>query len=181
MPTSAPSRNCWPFPSEETMTRYFRLLLALALVAVTSLPAAADDKDFLRPESARVPPNLLIVFGNSQTMTQTMSFTGVNFSTFDGDADSPGSKLGAGKNVIRQFVSDFHTTYDIGLTAFSRPPNFGSTDVFRNARAVGPLRGRPLHEQDRSRLFRSLCRSHQPDRRVRERNSNGAVLRPEPD
>src|SRR6266542_1193155 len=89
MPTSAPSRNCWPFPSEETMTRYFRLLLALALVAVTSLPAAADDKDFLRPESARVPPNLLIVFGNSQTMTQAITFTGVNFSTFDGDVDFP--------------------------------------------------------------------------------------------
>jgi len=111
------------------MNRTTRLVLVLCLAVMMSRPAAGDDKDFLRPESTRVPANLLIVFGNSQTMTQTMSFTGVNFSTFDGDADSPGSKLGAGKNVIRQFVSDFHTTYNIGLTGFSRPPNLGSTSI----------------------------------------------------
>jgi Tfp pilus tip-associated adhesin PilY1 len=113
------------------MNRTTRLLLVLSLVVMTARPAAGDDKDFLRPEGTRVPANLLIVFGNSQTMTQTLSFTGVNFSTFDGDADSPGSKLGAGKDVIRKFVSDFHTSYNIGLTGFSRPPNTGSIDVNR--------------------------------------------------
>jgi hypothetical protein len=111
------------------MTRYLRLFLALALVAMTSLPAAADDKDFLRPQGSNVPPNLLIVFGNSQTMTQTLSFTGANFSTFDGDADSPGSKLGSAKRVIQQFVSDNHTLYNIGLTTFAHDPNAGSVDV----------------------------------------------------
>ena len=111
------------------MTRYLRFLLAFALVAVTSLPAAADDKDFLRPEAERVPPNLLIVFGNSQTMTQTISFTGTATSTWDGDADSPASKLGSAKRVIQQFISDFRTSYNIGLTTFAHNPNAGSIDI----------------------------------------------------
>jgi Tfp pilus tip-associated adhesin PilY1 len=114
------------------MTRTTRLLLALSLAVTTALPVAADDKDFLRPEGTRVPANLLIVFGNSQTMTQTISFLDPTvFSTWDGDGDSPGSKMGSGKNVIRQFVQDFHTTYNIGLTGFSRPPNVGSIDIDR--------------------------------------------------
>jgi Tfp pilus tip-associated adhesin PilY1 len=111
------------------MNRTTRLLLALCLAVMTARSAAADDKDFLRPINQRVPPNLLIVFGNSQTMTQTLSFTGQNFSTFDGDADSPGSKLGSAKRVIQQFVQDNHTLYNIGLTTFAHDPNAGSIDV----------------------------------------------------
>jgi Tfp pilus tip-associated adhesin PilY1 len=114
------------------MTRKTQFLLVLTLAAVTARPAAADDKDFLRPLSDRVPPNLFIVFGNSQTMTQTFgALTGAPMSTWDGDADSPSSKLGSGKIVIRQFISDFRATYNIGLTAFARPPNFGSTTINR--------------------------------------------------
>jgi hypothetical protein len=99
---------------------------------MSAMPAGADDKDFLRPVGDKVPPNLLIVFGNSQTMTQPISFLNPSvYSTFNGDADSPVSKLGAAKKVIRQFVSDHHTEYNIGLTGFSRPPNLGSTDINR--------------------------------------------------
>jgi len=112
------------------VNRTTRLLLVFCL-AVVSRPATADDKDFLRPEGTKAPANLMIVFGNSQTTTQAITFTGTNFSTFDGDADSPGSKLGAAKKVIKQFITDFHTTYNIGLTGFARPPNFGSTTINR--------------------------------------------------
>jgi Tfp pilus tip-associated adhesin PilY1 len=113
------------------MTRHFRILLALSLAGLMALPAAADDKDFLRPVDGSAPPNLLIVFGNSQTLTQTISFTGVNFSTFDGDGDSPGSKMGSAKRVVQQFVFDNQATYNIGLTGFSRPPNTGGIDINR--------------------------------------------------
>jgi Tfp pilus tip-associated adhesin PilY1 len=113
------------------MNRTTRLLLVLCLAVTTARPAAADDKDFLRPEGSKVPPNLLIVFGNSQTTTQTISFTGTATSTWDGDGDSPASKLGAGKNVIRQFVNDFYTQYNIGLTTFAHNPNAGSIDINR--------------------------------------------------
>ena len=91
-----------------------RNLLALALaLAFASVPVFGDDKDLLKSSTSGAPPNLLIVFGNSQTMTQTLTFTGTNFSTFDGDGDSPGSKLGAAKRVIKQFVSDRHASYNI--------------------------------------------------------------------
>src|SRR5687767_3682600 len=113
------------------MTRRLRLLTALGLVLLTSLPAGADDKDFLRPVGEAVPPNLLIVFGNSQTLTQTISFTGVNTSTFDGDGDSPGSKMGAAKRVLKQFVVENATSYNIGLTSFAHNPNVGSIDIDR--------------------------------------------------
>jgi Tfp pilus tip-associated adhesin PilY1 len=96
-----------------------------------AVPAAADDKDFLRPVDGSAPANLLIVFGNSQTMTQTLSFTGTDKSTFDGDADSPASKLGSAKRVIQQFVFDNHTKYNIGLTTFAHDPNAGSIDIDR--------------------------------------------------
>lgn len=113
------------------MTRTVRLVAVAVLVSLTALPVAADDKDFLRPRRDSVPPNLLIVFGNSQTLTQTISFTGLNFSTFDGDGDSRGSKMGAAKRVIQQFVQDFHTDYNIGLTSFSHNPNVGSITISR--------------------------------------------------
>ena len=109
-----------------------RRLLAFTLaISFASVPLFGDDKDLLKGGGGGSPPNLFIVFGNSRTMTQTLSFTGANFSTFDGDADSPGSKLGAGKRVIRQFLADHHTRFNVGLTAFSRPPNFGSTNINR--------------------------------------------------
>ncbi len=112
--------------------RSTRLLLALGLAAMTALPAAADDKDFLRPTGEAVPPNLLIVFGNSQTMTQPIGFLNPSiYSTFNGDGDAPGSKLGSGKRVVRQFIVDHSTEYNMGLTGFSRPPNMGSTDIVR--------------------------------------------------
>ncbi|MDQ5871419.1 MAG: hypothetical protein M3547_04355, partial [Acidobacteriota bacterium] len=114
------------------MTGRLRLLTTLVLVLISALPLSADDKDFLRPVGDRVPPNLLIVFGNSQTMTQPISFLNPTvYSTFNGDADSPASKLGAAKKVIRQFISEHHTEYNIGMTGFSRPPNMGSTDINR--------------------------------------------------
>src|SRR5512141_2326219 len=131
MPKSAFTPSCSPSPSEENMTRSLRLLSVGFLVGLVAMPAAADDKDFLRPRADSVPPNLLIVFGNSQTLTQTISFTGMNFSTFDGDGDSRGSKMGAAKRVIQQFVQDFHTDYNIGLTTFSHNPNAGSITIRR--------------------------------------------------
>jgi hypothetical protein len=113
------------------MMRPTRLLLALGLAVITALPATADDKDFLRPTGEAVPPNLLIVFGNSQTLTQTISFTGTATSTWDGDGDSPKSKMGAAKRVIQEFVTEHHTEYNIGLTTFSHDPNAGSVDINR--------------------------------------------------
>jgi hypothetical protein len=127
MRKSAFTRNFWAFPSEEKMNRTTRLLLVLCL-ALATRPAAADDKDLLRPTGLSVPANLYIVFGNSQTTTQTLSaLTGSPMSTWDGDADSPSSKLGASKIVLRQFITDFSPKYNIGMTAFSRPPNVGTT------------------------------------------------------
>jgi hypothetical protein len=69
--------------------RYF--LLALGIVSAVVQPVLGDDKDLLKGGGGGAPPNLFIVFGNSQTTTQAITFTGTNFSTFDGDADSPGS------------------------------------------------------------------------------------------
>jgi Tfp pilus tip-associated adhesin PilY1 len=113
------------------MTRRTRLFIALSLAVMTALPVAADDKDFLRPTGDAVPPNLLIVFGNSQTLTQTISFTGTATSTWDGDGDSPASKMGSAKRVVQKFVADHSTEYNIGLTSFSHDPNAGSTDIER--------------------------------------------------
>jgi hypothetical protein len=106
-----------------------RFFVALMLASLTARPGLADDKDFLRPIGDKVPPNLLIVFGNSQTLTQTISFTGTATSTWDGDGDSPASKLGSGKRVIKQFITDFSGDYNIGLTTFSHDPNAGSVDI----------------------------------------------------
>ena len=156
------------------MISRLRVLPSLLLVLLTAIPAGADDKDFLRPVGDKVPPNLLIVFGNSQTMTQTISFTGTATSTWDGDGDSPASKLGSAKRVIKQFVTDYGADYNIGLTTFSHNPNAGSIDIDqkhwiyealdvdfperavrgagRDPLALGSIRRRPLHEQDRSGL-----------------------------
>ncbi len=117
-----------------------RRLLAIALaISFASFPAFGDDKDLLKGSTIAAPPNLYIVFGNTQTMTQTLTFTGSNFSTFDGDADSPGSKLGAAKRVIRDFLAQRHGSFNIGMTAFSRPPNTGSTSISRKHWIYAPL------------------------------------------
>src|SRR5512143_320455 len=131
MPKSAFTPSCSRSPSEEKVMRSLRVFSVGILAGLLAMSAAADDKDFLRPRADSVPPNLLIVFGNSQTLTQPISFTGLNFSTFDGDGDSRGSKMGAAKRVIQQFVQDFHTDYNIGLTSFSHNPNAGSITVTR--------------------------------------------------
>jgi Tfp pilus tip-associated adhesin PilY1 len=115
------------------------LLLALGVISAVVQPVLGDDKDLLKGGGGGAPPNLYIVFGNTQTMTQAITFTGSDFSTFDGDADSPGSKLGAGKSVIRQFVAQQHTFFNIGMTAFSRPPNFGSTTINRKHWIYAPV------------------------------------------
>jgi hypothetical protein len=107
-----------------------RRLFAVALaISFASVPAFGDDKDLLKGGGGGAPPNLFIVFGNTQTTTQAITFTGTNFSTFDGDADSPGSKLGAAKIVVRQFLADNHTLFNVGMTSFARPPNLGSTSI----------------------------------------------------
>lgn len=113
------------------MTARFRATASLLLALLVASPVGADDKDFLRPVGDKVPPNLLIVFGNSETMTQTISFTGTATSTWDGDGDSPASKLGSAKRVIKQFVTDHGTEYNIGITTFSHDPNAGSVDIER--------------------------------------------------
>jgi len=113
------------------MTGRLRILTTLVLVLISAVPAGADDKDFLRPVGDKVPPNLLLVFGNSQTTTQAISFLDPTvFGTFNGDGDSPVSKLGAAKKVVRQFISDNHTDYNIGMTGFSRHPLMGSPAIF---------------------------------------------------
>ncbi|HSD72386.1 MAG TPA: hypothetical protein VLE54_06330, partial [Thermoanaerobaculia bacterium] len=73
----------------------------LLIAGLAAEPAQADDKDLLKRGS--VPPNILIVFGNSQTTNQPILGSA---SAWDGDADSPTSKLGAAKRVLRQFVND---------------------------------------------------------------------------
>ena len=109
-----------------------RRFLAFALaISFASVPLFGDDKDLLKGNEVGAPPNLYIVFGNTQTMTQTLLFTGLNYSTFDGDADSPGSKLGAAKRVIKDFLGERHTSFNVGMTQFSRPPNTGDTDIKR--------------------------------------------------
>src|SRR2546426_2209969 len=115
MSASIPKRSRFHSRGHTMLPRARYFLLALGIVSAVVQPVLGDDKDLIKSGSGSgTPPNLLIVFGNSQTMTQTLTFTGVNFSTFDGDADSPGSKLGAAKRVIRQFISDHRTTFNIG-------------------------------------------------------------------
>ena len=97
------------------------LLLAGLAVWITSAAAVADDKDLLK--RGTTPPNLLIVFGNSQTTEQPIQG---NTSAWDGDADSPGSKMGAAKAVLRQFIQDKRGSYNIGLTGFSHGQNAGT-------------------------------------------------------
>ena len=55
------------------MLRHARcFLLALGVISAVVQPVFGDDKDLLKSgDASGTPPNLYIVFGNSQTMTQT--------------------------------------------------------------------------------------------------------------
>ena len=96
--------------------------LAVGLfVFLVAARSPADDKDLLVRASA--PSNLMIVFGNSQTTQQPI--LGAS-SAWDGDADSPASKMGAAKRVVAQFTRDKADQFNFGLTTFSHNPNAGS-------------------------------------------------------
>src|SRR5258706_2946719 len=88
---------------------------------MASAVVVADDKDLLK--RGRAPANMLIVFGNSQTTEQPILGS---TSAFDGDADSPGSKMGAAKGVIKQFIGAEGGIFNIGMTTFALTPNAGS-------------------------------------------------------
>ena len=111
------------------------LLFAFALLgAVAADVLRADDKDLLKRGS--VPPNVMIVFGNSQTTNQPILGSS---SAWDGDADSPSSKMGAAKRVIRRFVSEKRTTFNIGMTSFAHNPNAGSISIYGKHWLYAPL------------------------------------------
>lgn len=114
------------------MSRRLLSLVSLALWMSSAL-ASADDKDLLKGGAK---PNLLIVFGNSQTMEQPIQGS---TSAFDGDADSPASKLGAAKRVVQQFVDQKHTGFNIGLTTFAHDPNAGSIKISGKHWLYSPL------------------------------------------
>jgi Tfp pilus tip-associated adhesin PilY1 len=115
-----------------------RTLLLAAGAALVSLvlpsSASADDKDLLKRITA--PPNLLLVFGNSQTMEQPIMGTA---SAWDGDADSPASKLGAAKSVVKRFVRDTRGSFNVGLTTFAHNPNTGSINITGKHWLYAPL------------------------------------------
>jgi Tfp pilus tip-associated adhesin PilY1 len=119
------------------MTLRRRVGLAIALVSATlsfGEPVRADDKDLLKRVTA--PPNLFIVFGNSQTTEQPILGSS---SAWDGDADSPASKMGAAKRVIRQFVLDKRGFFNVGLTSFSHDPTAGSIGITGKHWLYAPL------------------------------------------
>ncbi|HEX9305040.1 MAG TPA: hypothetical protein VGA31_11370 [Thermoanaerobaculia bacterium] len=124
------------------MLRHARcFLLALGVISAVVQPVLGDDKDLLKSgDASGTPPNLLVVFGNTETTTQSLSvLLNTPMSTWDGDADSASSKLGAAKRVIRQFVADHHTQFNIGLTAFSRPPNNNQTSILQKHWIYAPV------------------------------------------
>ena len=87
-------------------------------------------------EARAAPPNLMIVFGNSQSTKQPILG---NTSAWDGDGDSPASKMGAAKRVMRQFVNEKHTGLNIGLTTFAHDPNAGSIAIYGKHWLYSPL------------------------------------------
>ena len=117
-----------PFP------RVSRVVLLIFALVIGSRVASGDDKDLLVRTSA--PSNVLIVFGNSQTTTQPIQGS---TSSWDGDADSQTSKMGASKRVVTRFVSDKAGQYNFGLTSFSHNPNAGSISIFRKHWLYAPL------------------------------------------
>ena len=118
-----------------TLRRRVGIAIALASTALAfGQSARADDKDLLKRSTA--PPNLLIVFGNSQTTEQPLMGSS---SAWDGDGDSIASKMGAAKRVIRQFVFDKRGYFNMGLTSFSHDPNAGSISLFGKHWLYAPL------------------------------------------
>jgi len=115
------------------MRTVLRLSAALVLSAVAAA-LSADDKDLLVRTDA--PSNVMIVFGNSQTTTQPIVGS---TSAWDGDADSPASKLGAAKRVVSRFVSDKAGQFNFGLTTFAHNPNAGSISITRKHWLYAPL------------------------------------------
>src|SRR6266536_4740386 len=113
------------------MSKRFLVLAGLTLW-MASAAATADDKDLLKPGTA--PPNLLIVFGNSQTTEQPIEGSS---SAWDGDADSPGSKMGAAKAVLKQFINAKSSTLNIGLSAFSHGGSASNVGLALNKGALG--------------------------------------------
>jgi Tfp pilus tip-associated adhesin PilY1 len=110
------------------------LSVSAAALLLLSGALRADDKDLLKTSGA--PPNLMIIFGNSQTLQQPILGS---TSAWDGDADSPGSKMGAAKRVIKQFVNDRTTAANIGLSTFAHNPNAGSIQISGKHWLYAPL------------------------------------------
>jgi Tfp pilus tip-associated adhesin PilY1 len=110
------------------------LSASTAALLLLSGALLADDKDLLKSNAA--PPNLMIIFGNSQTLQQPILGS---TSAWDGDADSPGSKMGAAKRVIKQFVNDRVAVANIGLSTFAHDPNAGSIRIFGKHWVYAPL------------------------------------------
>ena len=110
------------------------LSASAAVLVLLSGTVLADDKDLLKTSAA--PPNLMIIFGNSQTLQQPILGSS---SAWDGDADSPGSKMGAAKRVIKQFVNDRTTVANVGLSTFAHNPNAGSIQLFGKHWLYAPL------------------------------------------
>ncbi len=115
------------------MPKRFLLLAGLALW-ISSSVATADDKDLLKTGSA--PPNVLIVFGNSETTAQPIQGSA---SAWDGDADSPASKMGAAKQVLKQFILDKHASFNIGMSAFSHGSDAGSVKIQGKSWLYSPI------------------------------------------
>ena len=85
-----------------TLRRRVGIAIALASTALAfGQSARADDKDLLKRSTA--PPNLLIVFGNSQTTEQPLMGSS---SAWDGDGDSIASKMGAAIAVYLSALFD---------------------------------------------------------------------------
>jgi Tfp pilus tip-associated adhesin PilY1 len=108
---------------------------AIALVfSLGSWPVMADDKDLLKHQAAA--PNVMIVFGNSQTTEQPIQGS---TSAWDGDGDSPASKMGAAKRIVRQFLYEKHSGLNVGLTTFAHDPNAGSITIHGKHWLYSPL------------------------------------------
>lgn len=111
------------------MERSTRITALLCAVALAAAPAAlADDKELLRRTTAGA-PNILIIFGNSQTTTNPLDALTDNAAAWDGDADSPYSKMGLSKRVLRDFVRAKGGVANFGLTRFASNPNAGAISL----------------------------------------------------
>lgn len=102
--------------------------VAAALLALlVPLAARADDKDLLKRQSVK--PNILLVFGNSLTTANPLDALSDGARAWDGDADSPNSKMGLSKRVVRRFVQQRTGAANFGITRFSSAPNAGAIAV----------------------------------------------------